>query len=486
MDKGSAGCNEAKLLIGGVWVEGRGRPFDLIDKYSGERIAAIASADKDQVDAAVAAAKSAFEGGRIEPYRRYEILMAASEILQRRRGEIVEVMVAETGFTAADNGGDFNRCVQTLRSSAEEAKRLTGEIVPMEGAPGHDGELAFTLRVPLGVVCAITPFNSPLNTVAHKVAPALAAGNAVVLKPASYTPLSSLKLCEVLIEAGLPEGWLNLVFGGGGEVGGALLAHPDVRYYAFTGGTEAGRVIQQGAGLRRTQLELGNISATILCADADLDAAIPKCVATSFRKAGQVCVSLQRLYVHDSIIGVVADRLATAASGMKAGDPRDPATQVGPMIAEAEAVRAEAWVREAVAQGAKALTPVRREGPVLWPVVLSEVTPEMRVLHEEIFAPVVCLVPFGKLDQAIEAVNATPYGLAAGIYTSDIDTAFEAARRVEVGLFNINGTSSNRADLMPYGGCKDSGFGREGPRYAVRDMTDERLVTITPTGGSKG
>jgi succinate-semialdehyde dehydrogenase/glutarate-semialdehyde dehydrogenase len=470
------------LLIGGEWIEGSGRPFEVRNKYTGETITTINSADDSQVSAAVTAARRAFSSGAIAPYNRYETLMKAAQVLGRRRGEIVDVMVAETGFTVNDSHSDFDRCVQTLLASAEEAKRVTGEMVPMEGAPGHDGELAFTVRVPLGIVCAITPFNSPLNTVAHKVAPALAAGNSVVLKPACYTPLSAAKLCEVIMEAGLPDGWLNLVFGGGADVGRALLANKDINFYAFTGGNEAGRIIQQQAGLRRTQMELGNISATIVCKDAGLASAVEKCSGTAFRKAGQVCTSLQRLYVHDTIFDEFAGRMADAARLLVVGDPRHPDTRVGPMIDEKEAERAESWLNEAVSQGAEALTGIRREGPLLWPVVLRHVTKDMRVLSQEIFAPVVSLVPFSDLDDAIDAVNGTPYGLAAGILTTNIEMAFRAARRVEVGLFNINGTSSNRADLMPYGGCKASGFGREGPRHAIRDMTDERLITITLPG----
>jgi len=476
----ATGPIEAPQLIGGAWVAGM-EPFVVTDKYSGETVAMPGAADAAQTAAAVAAAKAAFGGAAIPCHRRYRILMTAAERLKRRRAEIVDLMVAETGFTLADSNGDFDRCVQTLQTSAEEAKRLTGEMIPMEGAPGHDGELAFTLRVPLGVVAAITPFNSPLNTVAHKVAPALAAGNSVVLKPASTTPLSALRLCEALQEAGLPAGWLNLVYGGGDDVGRWLLENQDVRYYAFTGSTGAGRAIQQAAGLRRTQLELGNISATIVCADADLDRAVAKCAGIAFRKAGQVCTSLQRLFVHGHVFDALAAKLAAAAEAMTVGDPRDPETVVGPMIDRSEAERAEAWVQEAVAQGARVLTGARREGALLWPTVLADVTTDMRVMAEEVFAPVVSLVPFTDVEAAIEAVNATPFGLAAGIFTRDIDTALMAARRVEVGLFNINQASSNRADLMPYGGCKDSGFGREGPRYAIRDMTDERLVTITPS-----
>lgn len=470
-----------QLLINGKWERGTDPMFDVLDKYKEESLFIAYAASVEQVNAAVAAANAAFRTGELEPYRRFEILSRAADLLQERQSTFIEAMVAETGFTLADNKGDFNRCIQTVRTSAEEAKRVRGEMVPLEGAPGHPGEIGFTVRVPLGVVAAITPFNSPLNTVAHKVAPALAAGNSVVLKPASYTPMSSVLLCQALMDAGLPAGWLNLVVGSGNTVGGALVANPHVRYFAFTGGEEAGRMIQAGAGLRRTQMELGNISATIICGDANLDVAVPKCVATAFRKAGQVCTSLQRLYVEAAVLDRFCDRLVERTKKLKVGDPRQSGTDIGPMISRRDAERAQAWVQEAVDQGAHSLLDIRREGPLMWPVILRDVKPEMRVMQEEIFAPVVSLVPFDRLDDAIDCVNATPYGLSAGIFTSNIDTALRAAKQVEVGLFNINGTSSNRADPMPYGGCKDSGFGREGPRYAIRDMTDERLITITPT-----
>lgn len=473
---------EERLLIGGEWIKGASA-FEVANKYSGKPIASVAAADRAQVDRAAAAAHKAFRGGVIPPYRRYEILMKASQVLQARKDHVIDVMVAETGFTLADCKGDFARCIQTLITSAEEAKRITGEMIPIEASPGHERELAFTIRVPLGVVCAITPFNSPLNTVAHKVAPAIAAGNSVVLKPASYTPLCASELCMALIEAGLPEGWINLVNGPGGSVGRWLLDNNHISYYAFTGGEAAGRAIQQGAGLRRTQLELGNISATIVCADANLDVAIPKCAGTAFRKAGQVCTSLQRLYVHKSIAGEVAERLAAAARGMKAGNPSEKEIAVGPMIALEEASRAQSWIKEAAADGALIVTGGERDGALLQPTVMTNVKPGMKLIREEIFAPVVSIVPFDTLDEAIAAVNGTPFGLSAGIFTANIDIALDAARRVEVGLFNINQTSSNRADPMPYGGCKASGFGREGPRYAIRDMTDERLITITPMQG---
>jgi succinate-semialdehyde dehydrogenase/glutarate-semialdehyde dehydrogenase len=470
---------DARLFIDGRWIESN-HQFPILDKYSGKEVARAHVADPEMVDRAVAAANRAFRSGEISIPERYGILMRAAAALQRRRDELVDVMVTETGFTVADNTGDLNRCIETLQTSAEETKRLNGEMVPMDAAPGHPGEMAFTLRVPLGVVAAITPFNSPLNTVAHKVAPAIAAGNAVVLKPASYTPLTACLLAELFEEAGLPPGWFNVVHGPGSRTGSLLCENPHVRFFAFTGGGPAGAAIQRAAGLRRTQMELGNISSTVVCEDANIAKAAALCARAAFRKAGQVCVSVQRIFAHRSVFDGLADELVARTRQMKTGDPRAPETAVGPMIDVGEARRTEAWVSEAVAGGAEVLVGGVRDGSLFTPTVLTNVRDGMKVVGEEIFAPVVSLIPYDSFEQAITAVNDTPYGLAAGVFTRDIDRALRAARRVEVGLFNINNTSANRADLMPYGGCKASGFGREGPRAAIREMTDERLVTITP------
>ncbi len=281
---------EARLYIDGVWRDGAST-FEVFDKFTREVIGHAQTADKALVDEAVAAASRAFQSSVIDLAERYALLMSTHDILLRRKDEIIDAMVAETGFTQSDNTSDFNRCVQTLLTSAEEAKRITGEIIPTASAPGHTGEMAFTIRVPVGVVACITPFNSPLNTVAHKIAPALAAGNAVVLKPASYTPFSAMLQVEVFEEAGLPKGWLNLVNGPGGRTGAALTENQGVNFFAFTGGGDPGALIQAAAGMRRTQMEPGNISATIVCEDASLQKAARKCCATAFRKAGQVCTS---------------------------------------------------------------------------------------------------------------------------------------------------------------------------------------------------
>lgn len=468
-------------LIDGAWVA-TARTLTVRDKFTGETIRSVGIADRAQVASAVSAAAAAFARETITPYRRYEILSRLPGLLEERRDGIVSDLRAETGFTVKDCEGDFVRTLQTARLCAEEAGRITGELVPIHGAPGQkDERLAFTIRMPLGVVCAITPFNSPLNTVLHKVGPALAAGNAVVLKPATYTPLSAISLCQGLIDAGLPAGFLNLVHGSGSEAGQWLLEDPRIDYYTFTGSTRVGELIQRHAGLRRTQLELGNISSTIVFADADIEVAAEKCAVSSFRKAGQVCTSVQRILVQEAAMDRFVTLLVEKASKLKTGDPRDRATDIGPLIDEKEAERAEAWVQQAIAAGARLRLGGRREGALLVPTILENVTPDMRVVCDEIFAPVVSLVPFSDEEEAYAVANDTPFGLAGGVFTSDISRGLRAIRRLRMGTVHINDTSSSRVDLMPYGGVKASGFGHEGPRYAIRDMSEERLITINPT-----
>lgn len=466
-----------KLLIDGDWCTGKDI-FELKDRYTGDVVAEVQTADLALTSTAVEAAQRAYKQTPMEPFRRFEVLRRAGELVDERREAFIEAMIAETGFTVSDCTGDLERSLQTLLISAEEAKRIRGEMVPLDGAPGQGHRIGFTLRVPVGVVCAITPFNSPLNTVAHKVAPAIAAGNAVVLKPATYTPVTAALLCQALMDAGLPPGYLNLVNGSGSEVGKWLLNDDRIRFYTFTGSTEVGRIIQRGAGLRRSQLELGNISATIVCGDADLAKVVPRCFNASFRKAGQVCTSVQRLFVEAPVAEHFVTLLAEATATAQVGDPRQAGTLVGPMIDLREAERAEAWIAEAVNAGASLVAGGTREGALLKPTILDRVHTGMRVMSEEIFAPVISVVPFSGLDAVIEQVNATAYGLTAGIFTADIDKAMRAAKTLEVGVVQVNDTSSSRVDLMPYGGVKDSGFGREGPKYAIRELTEERLVII--------
>ena len=468
----------ARLLLDGQWVDGTGPWLPVQDKYRLQAFATITLADAAQVRAAVDAAHAAFR--RVGPvaYERGTVLERAAVLMDQRLDDFVRTMQLEAGFTASDAAGEVRRCIQTLKLSAEEARRLAGNVIPLEGAPNQAGRLAFTLRVPLGVVVAITPFNSPLNTVTHKVAPAFAAGNAVILKPSTHTPLTACKLAQVLLDAGMPRGFLSVLHGSA-EVVQWLQNDERIRFFAFTGSTEVGRKIQQGAGLRRTQMELGSIACTILCEDAQLDAALPKIVNAGYRKAGQVCTSVQLLLVHVSRLGEVESRLSALVKALPYGDPHDPATVVGPVISEDAAIRIEAWIKEAVAGGATCLAGGARLGAVVPPTLLSNISDLMKVGCSEIFGPVICIAPFSTLDQAIERVNATPFGLACGIFTNRLGDAFAAAQRLEVGGVHINETSSSRVDLMPYGGSKDSGFGREGPHYAVHEMTEERIVTFT-------
>jgi acyl-CoA reductase-like NAD-dependent aldehyde dehydrogenase len=468
----------APLFLDGAWVESA-ETTPVFDKFTGEQIGVAARATREHVDRAVRAARASFERDRLDAQRRYQILHDTAALIDEHRSAFVDRIVAEAGFPVADADTEVSRTIQTFLVSAEESKRLTGEMVPIESAPGNARRMAFTIRVPRGVVCGITSFNSPLNMVAHKLAPALASGNTAVIKPPQTTPFCAALLVDLLVRAGLPPAHVALVQGPGEEVGAWLVEHPDIRFFSFTGSTAVGRLLQRSVGLRPIALELGSISATIVCADADLDRAAPRCVSSGFRRAGQVCTSTQRLFVDASVHDRFTAKLIEETRAMPVGDPRDPETRVGPMISEAEAERAERWIADAVRQGASILHGGRRTGALLEPTILTATRPDMRVMCEEIFAPVLSVVPFHSLDEAIDQVNAVPYGLAAGVFTRDIDRAMFAARRLHVGLVHINEPSSSRVDLLPFGGVKDSGLGREGPTYAMREMTEERLVTLS-------
>jgi acyl-CoA reductase-like NAD-dependent aldehyde dehydrogenase len=469
---------EAKLFYGGSWHDGASAT-ELRDKYDGGVVASVHEASEAQVREALEGVASAQQRHRLAPYERFEVLSAASRLVQERRDHFVDTVILDTGFTLADARREVDRTVQTLLLSGEEAKRIHGEMVPWDAAPGASQErYAFTVRRPLGVVCAITPFNSPLNTVAHKVAPALAAGNSVVLKPAALTPLSSCLLVEALLEAGLPESLVAVLNGAGSTVGQWLLESPVPAFYAFTGSTEVGEHIQRTVGLRKTQLEMGSLSSTIICADADIDKAARLCVYAGFRKAGQVCTSVQRMYVEHGVVPDFVNAVRQVMASEAAGDPRDPGTLVGPVISGKDADRISAWIEQAVDGGASVAVGGGRHGQVVEPTVLSDVTLDMDVMGKEIFGPVVCVRPFADLGRAIDEINDTPYGLSAGIFTRDIGRALTATEALRMGSVHVNETSSNRVDLMPYGGVKRSGMGIEGPRYAIEEMTEHRLITI--------
>jgi succinate-semialdehyde dehydrogenase/glutarate-semialdehyde dehydrogenase len=467
----------SRLLINGRWVDGESTQV-LTEKYRGEAYGEMAVASVAQVSQAVAGAAAAAQASTLTPYERYEILLESSRILKDRSSQLIDLLRAEAGFTRPDGDNEVKRCIQTLELSAEEGKRLSGELVAMEAASGAKNRMGFTIRVPRGVICAITPFNSPLNTLAHKVGPAIAGGNAVVIKPSNLTPLSAVELCKALIDAGLPPELLALVHGSGSTIGKQLLEDQRIAFYAFTGSTRVGREIQQAAGLRGMQLELGSIASTIVCHDADVDMAIPKIINAGFRKAGQVCTSVQRLFVDRRIAATFVPKFIAAVRALKVGDPAAADTVIGPMITEEHAQRAASWVEQAREGGAQVLIGGQHEGSLFQPTVLTQVNDKMRVVCEEIFAPVVSIIEFDHLDEAVKGANASPFGLAAGLFTTDLTTAMRTARALQFGGVHINEASSARVDIMPFGGVKDSGFGREGPAYAIREMTEERLITV--------
>jgi len=479
----TASTNEWKVpegcLINGEWVESS-KQIAVLDKFSGTIVAQVYAADQDQVATAVRSLHQAVEAGAPAPHERAQVLRRAAFGLEAQRERIANVMVAEAGFVINDAHGEIDRAIITLNLSAEETTRLVGDMVPFAASPGAHNRVGFTVRYPVGVVCAITPFNSPLNTVLHKVAPAWGAGNAIVLKPSAYTPLTSALLAEILLEAGMPPEFLSVLQGEGDTVGTWLLKEEAIAFYTFTGSTRVGRIIQAAAGLRRTQMELGSIASTLLCADADLDRAVPKIANATFRKAGQVCTSVQRLYVERSIVDDVAERLVKAAATLPAGDPRNPTVRIGPLITEEAAIRTESRLAQARQLGAKVLCGGERQRSVIQPAVLVNVPDESNAWCQEAFAPLVSLRSFDSFEEALESANATPYGLSAGVFSRDIDRCMKAARTLRFGTIQINETSSARSDIMPFGGVKDSGFGKEGPWHAMREMTEERLVVINP------
>jgi acyl-CoA reductase-like NAD-dependent aldehyde dehydrogenase len=469
--------HEIKPFLDGDWRPGATEVL-IPDKFTGQPVSRVHEPDQAQTEQALRALAAAQAEISWPPYERFRVLARASALLAQQRDAFVSMIMTDTGFTRADAERETDRATQTLLLCGEEARRLAGEVIPMHGAPGVTGRLAFTVFRPLGVVCAITPFNSPLNTVVHKIGPALAAGNAVLLKPASQTPLTADGLLRLLLEAGLPPALMSVLPGRGSSVGQWLLDSQIPAAYAFTGSNPVGERVQRAAGLRRTQLELGSISSTIICADADLDRSLPLCASAAFRKAGQVCTSLQRLYVHETVAADVQDRLGAYLADKKAGDPAAPGTFIGPLISQGDAERVSDWIGAAAAGGASVVCGGERAGAVVDPTVLADVAPDMTVMRCEVFGPLVLIRPFSDLGVAIAEINDTPYGLAAGIFTRDLGNAMTAAERLRMGSVHINETSSSRVDLMPYTGVKASGIGQEGPRYSIREMSEECLITI--------
>jgi acyl-CoA reductase-like NAD-dependent aldehyde dehydrogenase len=462
--------------IGGEWIE-TSRQFDVRLPYDGTLVARVHQGDAATLDQAVAAAR---EGHRamaaMANCERADLLQRAAAILERDAEEFARILCLETGKPIREARVEAERARQTVLAAAHEARQLHGEVVPMDYVPMGKGRLAMTFREPVGVIGAITPFNVPLNLALHKVAPALAAGNAVVHKPAEKTPWSAVRLARVFAEAGAPKGAYNVVNGMGPELGPLMARHPGLAMLTFTGSAAVGRQLRASAGLKRVTLELGNNSAVMVEPDADLDNAALRSVQGGFAHSGQVCISVQRIYAHESILSALVHRMREHAERLKIGHPLEESTDISSLITVEAAERVEAWIEEAIAQGARRVTGGPRRHATIPPTILTDVRPDARVSCEEAFGPLVVVHPYASLDQAVAAVNDSPYGLQAGVYTRDLEKAFRAARALRVGGVLINDVPMFRADHMPYGGVKESGVGREGPRYAIEEMTDVKIV----------
>lgn len=464
------------LYVNGQW-EASSAQVLVRDKFTGAELRSLAGAKAADVDRAAAAARAA-AATPLPPRQRAAILEHVAVSLARDGDALARLIVQESGKPFKDARAEVDRAVETVRLSGHAALALHGETVPLDASPGGEHRVGLYLRVPVGVVAAITPFNFPLNLVCHKVAPAIAAGNAVVLKPATTTPLSAVALVERFAAAGLPAGWLNLVVGSGAEVGDALVRNPHVNFITFTGSPPVGFAIKAASGQKRVTLELGNNSGNIVHQDANLPAAAQLLARRAFAQAGQSCISVQRIYVHAPVFDRFQHLIAEATAGLVVGNPMDPDTDVGPLISEAEAERVEAWVQEALAGGAQLVAGGTRAGAMMAPTLLTGTAPTMRVVSDEVFGPVAVLMPYARFEEAVAMVNQSEYGLQAGVFTQDLHRAWHAVRHLSVGGVVINDTSSYRADLMPYGGVGKSGQGREGPRFAVEEMTELRMAVF--------
>jgi acyl-CoA reductase-like NAD-dependent aldehyde dehydrogenase len=467
-----------KMYVGTEWVD-KPKTIPVINPYDGSQIDTVPKADADDIERALATAvRGAKAMRKLTGYQRSQILRKGSDLILQRVEDLARTITVEEGKIIGEARFEVTRAAEILALSGEEAKRLYAEVIPLDGAPGAVNKFGFTVRIPCGVVVGISPFNFPLHLVCHKVGPALAAGNSVILKPATDTPLSALKLVQILLEAGTPPEAIQCLTGSGGEVGEALCRDSRVRKITFTGSRDVGERICQVAGLKKVTMELGSNAPLIVMPDADLEKVATAVAATGYSNAGQVCISCQRVLPLKPIYNDFVNVLKTKVAALSTGNPLDEHTKVGPMVREQDAKRVEEWVKEAVSAGARLVTGGERRGAIYAPTVLADVKPEMRVSKSELFGPAVTLTPVGSIDEAIGMANDTNYGLSAGIFTQNIDWAMKFVQEVESGNLHINWGPQWRADLMPYGGLKESGFGKEGPKYAVQEMTETKMVVM--------
>lgn len=469
---------EYQLLIDGVWT-GNGPELDVKNKYDGSTVGVVPTASRADLDRAIEAAEKCENLMADMPsHQRADILLRASALLRDRSEDLARTIAAEAGKALKFARVEVDRAATTFAFAAEEAKRLHGETIPLDAIPAGEGYFGFWTRRPVGVVAAISPFNFPLNLVAHKVAPALASGNTLVLKPATTTPLTAVKLCQILLDAGLPSGAINLVIGSGATVGDWLVTDERVDKITFTGSPEIGRHILAVAGIKKVTLELGNASPVVVAPDADLDFVAKRCALGAFYNSGQVCISVQRIYSQKDVYEPFVEKFVAATKAMVVGNPLDDRVDVGPMIDLKEVDRIERWVDEARNSGAAVRTGAKRDGTVFHPTVLTDVNAEMKIVTEEAFAPVASVIASDDFETALKQANDSKYGLQVGVFTRDVNRIFQAVRRLNFGGVVINDTPSFRADHMPYGGNRQSGLGREGVKFAMEDMTNIQMVAI--------
>jgi len=465
-----------KMLIAGKWIDKKEK-IEVRDPYDNKLVDTVPSGDARDVKAAITAAEEGYRINKNLPvHERIRILNKAADIIAANSEDFAVTIAREGSKTIREARKEASRCVDTIRISAEEARRVSGETIPFDSRPGSENRVGYYFRFPIGIIAAITPFNDPLNLVAHKVGPAIAGGNSVVVKPATVTPLSALKLAKALMDAGLPANILNVVTGHAARTGDALVTDPRVRMISFTGGAPAGEEIVKKAGLKKVGMELGSNTPVIVCEDCDLKRAVDDSVSGAFWAAGQNCIGVQRIYIEQGIYKRFETLFVARTRKYKVGPKLEEDCDMGPMINEGEAKRIERWVNEAVEAGAKVLTGGKRRGAIYEPTVLANVPEGCTIDVEEVFAPTVNLYPVKDLDEAIAKANGVNFGLHAGIFTKDINKAFKAIKELEVGGIIVNDSSDYRIDMMPFGGVKRSGLGREGIKFALMEMTEPRVV----------
>jgi acyl-CoA reductase-like NAD-dependent aldehyde dehydrogenase len=468
-----------EILVGGLRVK-TGVSLAVKNPFDGEIVAEVCRAGTEEAARALEIAHNA-RGvmARMPSHRKADVLRAVSETILRRKDEMAQTITLECGKPIREASTEVERASLTFRIASEEAQRVGGEMIPLDRNSFSEGRWGITRRFPLGPVLGLTPFNFPLNLVAHKVAPAIASGNPIIVKPSSRTPLSALLLGEIVLDAGLPPEGIS-VLPCSTETAEQILLDPRIRVLSFTGSASVGWSLKQKSPEKKVLLELGGNAGVIIDERADLDYAAKRCVAGAFSYAGQVCISVQRIYVHEAVYDAFLDLFLRGVGTLRIGDPLSPDTDIGPMIDDENIKRVEAWVAEATAKGAKVLTGGRRKGNFYEPTVLADTSPEMKVSCKEVFAPVVTVAKIRDFQEGLGAVNDTVYGLQAGVFTQDIRNAFSAFETIEAGGVIINDVPAYRVDHMPYGGVKRSGFGREGVRYAIEEMTEIRLMVVNP------